>query len=166
MSGGAEAAEFVIQQVKKAIDSNTFDVGGVRELLLSIDKKMTAAKQFGETTAVIAAVTNEEITGASVGDSGAWMISQSGVENLTAQQYRKPFLGSGCAIPINFERPKLQGTLLLASDGLLKYTGAEQIAATALLPDLKQATEKLIELVRYPSGSLPDDVSVILVREG
>ena len=166
MSGGAEAADFVIQQVRQAINSHTLNLEELREFLISVDQQMIAAKNIGETTCVIAALSGGRIIGASVGDSGAWIVSHSGIDNLTAQQCRKPFIGSGCAIPIGFERTTLHGTLLLASDGLLKYTSAELIAAVVLMPDLEQAAQKLIELVKYPSGALPDDVSVILVRGG
>jgi hypothetical protein len=42
--------------------------------------------------------------GASVGDSSAWLISPAGeVTDLTAQQRRRPLLGSGEALPVQFE---------------------------------------------------------------
>jgi hypothetical protein len=47
---------------------------------------------------------------------------------------------------------------------LLKYASAERIAAVALANDLETSARDLIELVRYPSGALPDDVSVLLAR--
>jgi hypothetical protein len=100
-----------------------------------------------------------------VGDSGVLGFSKIGVENLTANQVRKPLLGSGSAIPVGFARSQLDGTLLIASDGLLKYTSQEKIAATILAVDFNNAAAKLIELVRYQSGALPDDVSVLLAQK-
>jgi serine/threonine protein phosphatase PrpC len=164
MSGGAEAAEFVVQQVRKAIESASLKVEELREFLISIDQQMAAAGHFGETTCVIVALSTGRITGASVGDSGAWIISRTGIEDLTAHQCRKPFVGSGRAIPVGFDRRGLDGTLLVASDGLLKYTSPERIAATALSSDFEQAAKDLIKLVQYPSGAFPDDISVVLVR--
>lgn len=52
--------------------------------------------------------------------------------------------------------------LLLATDGLLKYTAPDRIRAACLQNSPGEAARKLIELVRYPSGALPDDVTVIL----
>jgi hypothetical protein len=45
---------------------------------------------------------------------------------------------------------------------LLKYTSAERIIATCRGHPTGDAAQRLIELVRYPSGSLPDDVTIIL----
>jgi serine/threonine protein phosphatase PrpC len=165
MSGGAEAAEFVVRRVKEAVKSDALKIEELREFLVSTDQHMAAAQTFGETTCVIAALSNKKIVGASVGDSEAWLVSQTGIEKLTTQQRRKPFLGSGSAMPVSFEREQLSETLLIATDGLFKYTGEDKIASEALIVDLEQAAQKLIELVRYPSGALPDDVSVILARK-
>jgi PPM family protein phosphatase len=154
----------VVKQVSAALSVGALNVESLRELLISVDRQMSMAACYGETTCVIVSISNGRITGTSVGDSGAWLILGSTVDNLTALQCRKPFIGSGSAIPICFERDQFQGTLLVASDGLIKYTSPEQIAAAALHPNLDQAARKLIDLVRYSSGALPDDVSVVLAR--
>ena len=125
---------------------------------------MVAAGTIGETTCVIVVISKAGIVGASVGDSGAWHITQAGIDDLTGHQTRKPFLGVGCATPLGFVRGPLTGTLLVASDGLLKYSSAERIAAVALGGDVESAAQNLVQLVRYASGTLPDDVSVLLVR--
>src|SRR5205814_8369243 len=54
------------------------------------------------------------------GDCGAWLIAENGIEELTADQVRKPLLGSGEAVPIAFESALGGATLLLATDGLFK----------------------------------------------
>ena len=51
---------------------------------------------------------------------------------------------------------------MLATDGLLKYTSSERILAVCREHPPEVATQKLIELVRYPSGALPDDVTIIV----
>jgi serine/threonine protein phosphatase PrpC len=165
MSGGAEAAQFLVESVKKRIASTSMNMDGLRELLTFLDREMAAIGAFGETTGVIVVLSDNGIFGASVGDSGAFVFSNAGLENLTANQIRKPFLGSGRAIPIPFSREQLNGTLLVATDGLLKYTSLEKIAATILATDFDGAANKLIKLVRYQSGALPDDISVLLARE-
>ena len=164
MSGGAEAAEFTVEALKKKINVNSLTSQGIANVLLSIDEEMARIGAYGETTCVVAAVSESGVIGASVGDSGAWLISEAGADNLTAHQQLKPFLGSGRATPVGFSRNQFQGTLLVASDGLLKYASIERIAAVAITLDLDQASRDLIELVRYPSGALPDDTSVVLAR--
>jgi serine/threonine protein phosphatase PrpC len=163
-SGAAEAAEFVTRRVKQTLQPANLSPKGLSEFLKSIDQQMVAAGNVGETTCVIAALSGNGIVGASVGDSGAWCISASGVDNLTGGQSRKPFLGAGGAMPFGFARDSLNGTLLVASDGLLKYTSAEQIAA-ALADDLEKYAQNLVGLVRYSSGVLPDDISILLARK-
>ena len=138
-SGAAEAAEFATQRVKQTLGSANLSVKGLSELLESIDQQMVAAGNVGETTCVVAVLSENGIIGASVGDSGAWCISTSGVDNLSGSQSRKPFLGRGCATPIGFARDSLNGTLLVASDGSAiasvgTVTALPQILHLALRP--------------------------------
>jgi PPM family protein phosphatase len=165
MSGGAEAAQFLVEGVKERIGSTSMNTDGLNELLTVLDREMVAIGAFGETTGVVVVLSDSGIFGASAGDSGAFVFSKTGLENLTANQIRKPFLGSGRAIPIPFTREQLNGTLLVATDGLLKYTSLEKIAATILAADFDSAANKLVELVRYQSGALPDDISILLARQ-
>ena len=67
---------------------------------------------------------------------------------LTADQLRKPLLGSGEAVPIDFESALGDATLLLATDGLLKYARRDRIAALARHMDLQVAARGLAELPR------------------
>jgi PPM family protein phosphatase len=164
-SGAAEAAEFVIRRIQQTLHSANLSPKGLCEFLKSVDQQMVAAGNVGETTCVIAVLSENGIIGASVGDSGAWCISMAGVDTLTDGQSRKPFLGMGGATPFGFARDLLNGTLLVASDGLLKYTSAERIAAIALDDDVEKAAQNLIGLVRYQSGALPDDISILLARK-
>jgi serine/threonine protein phosphatase PrpC len=164
-NGAAEAADFVARHVKQTLHSASLSPKGICELLESIDQQMVAAGNVGETTCVIAVLSENGIIGASVGDSGALCISTSGVDNLSGSQSRKPFLGRGCATPFAFARDSLNGTLLVASDGLLKYTSAERIAAVVLADDVDTSAQNLVGLVRYSSGALPDDISILLARK-
>jgi serine/threonine protein phosphatase PrpC len=164
-SGGAEAAQFFVEGVKKRIESIGMNTDGLNEMFTILDREMVAIGAYGETTGVVVVLSDSGIIGTSVGDSGAFFFSKTGLENLTASQIRKPFLGSGRATPIPFTRGQLNGTLLVATDGLLKYTSLEKIAATILAADLDTAANKLVELVRYQSGALPDDISILLARQ-
>ncbi len=103
--------------------------------------------------------------GASVGDSGAWVIRGAQIEDLTEGQARKPLVGAGCR-PVAVRAAALgAGTLLVASDGLLRYAKPSEIAWVAAGRDLVVAVRGLVDLVRLRSGALPDDVSVVLCRQ-
>ncbi len=163
-SGGAEAASLAIQQVKEgAQDCQTAEA--CAELLRKMDASIAKDTAAGETTCVLAVFTADEIFGASVGDSGAWLVSAKGPPlHLTRGQQRKPFLGSGAAWAVPFQVERRSGTLLLATDGLLKYTSTERIVETIRSGAPETAGEKLVGLVRYASGALPDDVTIILAN--
>jgi PPM family protein phosphatase len=117
----------------------------------------------GQTTAVVLTVDATGIIGASVGDSEAWLIGDD-VVNLTERQVRKPLLGSGC-MPVGFAAgPIGDATLLVASDGLVRYAKQHDIARIARGADVGAAARALVELVRLPSGGFQDAVAVVLVR--
>lgn len=162
LSGGAEAATLAVDLVHQNTSLIT-NADSCAEVLRKIDETIAKDPIAGETTCALAIVTSEELFGASVGDSGVWLIPESGnSHNLTQSQQRKPFIGSGCAWPIPFQHPKAKGNLLLATDGLLKFTSVERIVAACREHPADVASQRLIELVRYPSGALPDDVTIIL----
>jgi PPM family protein phosphatase len=163
-SGGVEAASMAVDLVRRNA-SHLRDVGSCAEMLCQMDAVIAKDPVAGETTCCLAILTPDEIFGASVGDSGIWLIPESAAHiDLTHAQHRKPFIGSGGAWPVPFQQPKPRGSLLLATDGLLKYTSAERINDTCRLHPTELAASQLIELVRYPSGALPDDVTLILTR--
>ena len=87
-----------------------------------------------------------------------------GVTDLAPSAGRKPWVGSGAALPVPFAGPMTTGTVLLATDGLVKYTSREAIRDAARETPLVEVPRRLIELVRPPSGRLPDDVAVIVAR--
>lgn len=159
--GGAAAAEALVRAV---LDAPTIGDGdGWVEVLRAVDRSLV----LGETTAVIVQLVGERIFGASVGDSGALVIDRRGEwQELTGDQRRKPLLGSRRAVPVPFAARLGAGTLLLASDGLLKYADPARIAAVAGGDPLVDVPRRLIDLVRLRSGALPDDVAVVLARAG
>lgn len=162
-SGGAEAAELVIRQTHQHMDSLTSSKD-CEKFLSEMDRVVSADKIAGETTAVIVVVSPKMVFGASVGDSGAWILNGSNVDELSQYQKRKPFIGMGGSLPVGFTRDGLEGTLLVATDGLLKYSSREAIAATVEKLNLRELPEALVKLVRYPSGNLPDDIAIGLCR--
>jgi serine/threonine protein phosphatase PrpC len=114
---------------------------------------------------VIVSITAAGIAGASVGDSGAWLIQGSDILDLTDGQARKPLVGSG-SVPFRIQPTPLGGgTLLVASDGLLRYAKRHDIARVAVGAGVTAAARALVETARLPNGTLQDDVSVVLCRE-
>jgi serine/threonine protein phosphatase PrpC len=164
--GGAEAAAAVVRVVREALAGTPrcYDPRFWCGVLRHADEQVLADPQAGETTAVVLAVREKTIVGAAVGDSGAWLITETAWDDLTARQQRKPCVGTGVAGPMPFVRTGMGGTLLVASDGLFNYTGPEAICAAARGADLEAAAGNLVDLVRLPSGRLQDDVAVLLFR--
>lgn len=162
-SGGTEAADMAIAAVAEQAHLLTSQTECER-LLHELDVALCDDAAAGETTCVVVVVTPLLVVGASVGDSGAWIVNSASIDDLTQDQVRKPFLGTGASVVVGFSRATSEGTLILASDGLLKYTSRGAIAEASRELNLDEAAKKLIALVRYPSGALPDDVAVALCR--
>jgi PPM family protein phosphatase len=162
-AGGTVAGERAAAAIVDGVGARSDGTAGWDEWLFDLDAA-PARLGGGQSTAVILAVTAQGVLGASVGDSGAWVIRGAGIDDLTEGQARKPLVGAGCR-PFAISAPPLAGgTLLVASDGLLRYAKPAEIALYAAGHDLAAAAKALIDLVRLPTGGLQDDVSVVLVR--
>jgi serine/threonine protein phosphatase PrpC len=164
--GGGEAAEMVVREVREAAAAarRPLDPRDWGQLLTPIDEAMADDPEAGEATAVVAVISAAGIAGASAGDSEAWLIGPNDYHELTGCQHSKPFLGTSAAVPVPFSARRFEGTLLVASDGLFKYADPDGICAAARQESIDQAARDLVDLVRLRSGSLPDDVPVILCR--
>lgn len=162
LSGAAEAATMAIEYIR----TNVMQLGSGEacvDLLRQMDAAVSKDKVAGETTFALAVITPGEIYGASVGDSGIWLIPPEGNPiDLTARQQRKPFIGSGSAWPVGSRQRQSQEILLLATDGLLKYTSAARIIETCRRNSLDVAAQKIFNLVKLPGDKFPDDATVIL----
>lgn len=166
-TGGERAADAVIDAVAAAPDGKRKAPAGDPDWVAVLTELELDPDRLGpgQTTAVIATVTRDGIRGASVGDSGAWLIRGGVVDELTRGQRRRPLLGDhSMALPFR-SGPLAGATLLIASDGLFTYAKRDAIARIAEGEDLAAAARELVELVRFPSGEVPDDVSVVLCRE-
>ena len=133
----------------------------VGELRQQVDRKLEADPAAGETTVVVMQMRMAS-SGPSVGDSGALLIDANGTVDLTAHQQRKPLLGSGTSRPVGIRRQPIAGRLLVRTDGLLKYAQPAKIRALASSGDLQAAVGALLEAATLPSGSLHDDVAMVL----
>ena len=163
VAGGAEAAAMVVELAQQHKGCLT-DPSGCASVLQAMDQLILKEEGAGETTCAVAVVREGRIFGSSVGDSGVWILSSTSAVDLTRNQARKPLIGSGNARPVEFSYTVSQKDqkLLMATDGLLKYSSGSRIIEVCRERDDEGCAAKLIELVRYPSGRLPDDVTVIL----
>jgi serine/threonine protein phosphatase PrpC len=118
----------------------------------------------GQCTAVVVEISEGRVVGASVGDSGAWLLTGKAIVDLTENQHRKPLLGSDEALPMGFGPIELSGRQLIATDGLFKYATETDIAQRATALSVNDAVDKLIAGVRLLSGALQDDVAIVLVE--
>jgi serine/threonine protein phosphatase PrpC len=163
MSGGAHAAERALQEISEAVRQRKLsEQASWLAILAKADDALS--RGHGQCAIAATAIIGGRIFGASVGDCEAWLLTENSVEELTASQMRKPLLGSGEAVPVAFEAVLGDATLLLATDGLLKYARRDRIVVVALGPDLQMAAHALADLPRLRSGALPDDLGVILCR--
>lgn len=167
LGGGEKAAEIVIEEGKN-IDKHYLghaDTFFWADMLSQIDQKVYNDREAGEATAIIIITDGKIILGASVGDSEAWIINGNKTVDLTSRQVRKPIIGSGSACPIPFGPVEFNGTLIMATDGLFKFTSMEKIQQTIATHEIEKSGFALIECVRLQSGSLQDDVTIILCKK-
>jgi serine/threonine protein phosphatase PrpC len=162
VTGGAEAAQAVVDWFRGLEPTGEQDWVHV---LRTLDAYLSSGATFGETTAVVVLMTTETIVGASVGDSGAWMLASGIWRNLLESQRRKPLLGTGSAVPTGFGPFPLGERVLLGSDGLFKYVALERIERIAAMSSLESAAHAFVEAARLPSGRLQDDITVVIAGE-
>ena len=167
MGGGALAAEracSLAAQIMRTTSPGGPDCWG--RCLAEVDRALTQSGSGGQTTGVIVEIADNQITGASIGDSGAWLLTGREVVDLTELQRRKPLLGSGEAVPVSFGPVLFTGRLLLASDGLFKYAARRDIQERSMASPVSVAVESLVAGLRLRSGALQDDVAIILIDNG
>jgi hypothetical protein len=166
LQGGAVAAEMACSLMAQSMRTT---IAGTPELwarcLVDVDQALVRQGSGGQCTAVVVEISENHVSGASVGDSGAWMITSREILDLTERQRRKPLLGSGEASPVSFGQIPLSGRLLLATDGLFKYATRRDIRERAFVGlSVSTAVETLVEGLRLRSGAFQDDVAIILVE--
>lgn len=170
---GMVASRRVIDIVRKAIagERPNDDPKVWQERLAGIDRMLSRDRQAGQSGAVIVSVAPHygtarvrRLVGASVGTVGGWLIREAGVETFPIQEADAPLLGTGKAAPITFDIEWSEGTLLLATDGLLKHAPEDKIAAIALQSDIEQAADELLALPRSPDARQQDDIGLLLCR--
>ena len=161
LRGGAAASDTLVEAVKAKAATARLAETELAQVVHEVDSKLFA-RMGGETTAVMVVVGADGLVGVSAGDSEAWILSGTDTDDLTADQ-RKARLGSGRARPVVFRRSHLDGVLVVGTDGLFKYATAARISGAVAGEDIGAIAERLVSLVRLPSGGLQDDVGVVVV---
>jgi len=159
LSSGDVAAESVLREVGAELH-RVHSANQWAEVLRQIDCRISA----GESTAVVVDVRPFGIAGASVGDSEAWVINAGETIDLTANQHRKPLLGSGAVSPVPFYGMPLEGVLLVATDGFCNYVKRDRVPAVIAECEFFAIPRRCIEMVRLPSGDLWDDIGIVAAR--
>jgi uncharacterized protein len=163
LRGGEQAAEAVIRAVKDyLLPAPVITPELCAQVLQFTD--MELSKQGCESTAVIAIVSDREIFGASVGDSGASLFTSDQTIDLTENQKKKPRIGSGQAQPVSFRHARPPGTLVLATDGLINHLSRDQVRDVLREENAQEAATGLIEDLLGRFGSLMDDTTAILCK--
>jgi serine/threonine protein phosphatase PrpC len=164
-AGGAAAAEFALGGIAAYAPWPVFpSPNALANLLRQIDLDTATRPDVGETTAAVCSVTGKGLSGAAVGDSAAWWVTDAGVIDLITGARPKPWVGSGAARPAPFAAPIGPGTFLLMTDGVWKYADREALGAIARGDDLSAVPGRLIDAARLRSGQLQDDAAVIAAR--
>ena len=163
--GGATASGALVAAVRSAVRGGSFPLDDVHHWadLLRITDAALAKNQAGETTGVVVVLGPRGLIGVSAGDSEAWVVTATEIDDLTTGQHTNRLLGSGRVIPGVFGRRSLAGALIIGTDGLFKYAAMNVIADIVRASPIGVAGEQLIEQVRLPSGTFADDVAVVLV---
>lgn len=166
MRSGEEASLGLVAFVESAVNDPAFAVEHPQawiDLFHTRDKAL-AANGTEQTTGLVVVLGPRGLMGISAGDSQAWLVTSSRVDDLTIGQHTRDRLGSGHAIAAPFQRASLDGVLVMGTDGLFKYAAPDVIARIVRRNPIGPAAESLVELVRLRSGRVAEDVSVVLVR--
>ncbi len=166
MSGAHRAADLVVEVVDEVTRRHEGPMGpvGLCRLLERIDRLILSCWKAGQSTGVIVEVVEDRFWGASVGDSGAWLVHGGHHLDLTSRQHRKWRLGSGLARPVHFGPLPLCGTIVAATDGLFDCAPPDRITLSIGDDPLSGVLDALVEGVRLPDGGLRDDVALALLR--
>lgn len=168
MRSGEAASRSLVAIVEAAVGDPTFVVERPQPWLDLFHATDSALATSGahETTGLVVVLTARGLFGISTGDSEAWVVTSTAVDNLTIGQHTRHRLGSNHATATTFERSFLAGVLVIGTDGLFKYAAPDVIARIVRGNAIGAAAEDLVELVRLRSGKHADDVAVVLVRQG
>lgn len=159
ISGGTLAADTFVYNVQEAVQHLT-DAEKCRRLMMQVDRILSGDLNGPETTGIVIVIDSKRLFGAACGDSAARIYRADCEIEVTPSGRSKPFLGRGSALIADFE-VELSGTLVVATDGLWKYSKSADIARTIRNTVAERLAAALADLSRLKSGALPDDIAVV-----
>lgn len=160
--GGGSASDALVAAVSSELQrgGDSFDTRRWEKVFHETDAKL-AAHFSGETTGVLVVLSSRGLVGVSAGDSEAWAVGATSIDDLTVHQ-RSARVGSGRIVAVAFERQALDGVLVVGTDGLFKYATPEAVATIVRVNPPAEAARLLLKLVRLSSGRLQDDLAVVV----
>ncbi len=170
-AGGAHAAQVAVEEGLRVMSS--FSASDLLQatpwysVVSAADEAVSEDDAAGFYTLICLSVSEQEIWGASCGDSGVLLLNGGQALLLTEHQRKNPPVGSSAAYPVAFNAKLKPGwCLLVVSDGVWKYVGWEAVTQTAarrqgleLIAALRQAA------LDANGGKMQDDFSVALLYE-
>ena len=165
--GGALAARLALQSALDYLESiPNPDAHTLLTAISVADEAVETREDAGYSTLILLVCQQNQIVGASVGDSMTLQITANRSIELSERQRKNPPLGSGAAVGAQFAvQAQMGDQILLMSDGVFRFVGLECIERIcrhsddlAVLPDLLSLQN------RSDTGDLPDDWSAMLLR--
>lgn len=165
IGGGFEAASTTVSVIRAQVTRRDEPAtpASLTAALIHADAVLERTFMCGESTGLVVVICEGMVFGASVGDSEAVLADAGVVTDLTANQRRKPLLGSGSAMPVSFDPVPFRGMLVAGTDGLFKYCVRKAVADILSANDGKPVVGRLVSAVRLPSGALRDDVGIVVM---
>lgn len=163
---GDKASRAACEGAREAALTMSWDELGIPstwdDIFLAADRRVRETCA-GFTTLIGLAIDGESIRGASVGDSAVYYLDSPSGEftELTGRQVKNPPIGSGCPVTTPFYLTAFEGSLLVVTDGVWKYTDWDTLKIAAR-EDPEKIADHLLRVVQERNANrLPDDFSVI-----
>ncbi len=165
--GAAAASETILERTRTVVLDPTFDLLAPsfwERLFRDVDAEL-ASRSAGETTALVVVLAPRILLCTVAGDSEAWLVRAAAVERLTESASRAR-LGSGHARPVTVLRGELElgDRLVAATDGLFRHVSEDRLLAILRRERFGGIADALVEAARSPSGTLADDVAVLVAE--
>jgi PPM family protein phosphatase len=170
-AGGQQAASLAVRVAMDAVRRlpvrHLLSPAAWVSLLRQADATVEIAPDAGFTTLIGLGIVGDAVCGASSGDSKALATIPTRAQELTAQQFKDPPVGSGVAAFVTFSLALAKPwSVLVMSDGVWKYAGWDGVVDACKLLHGRSLVEALQQQARLRgSGRFQDDFSLVL-REG
>lgn len=163
--GAGDAAEAAIRAVRAArfIPELSREPRFWADLLASVDTYLCTSAQRGTCSLTVAAVVEDRVVGASVGDVGAWLFGPAGVTELTGTADRQARVGSALAEPLAFGPVPFGSALLVASAALWQTAGPRCVAEAVAGSTPGQAVRALASLVEAAGKAAEGELAAVVV---